>query len=176
MTKVCPVGHSGNSNVASKGCEIPLPDKIRLKDVVKHMKHVQRDSPEYLKTLHNNFVNYFSNKTDLKDTDVLAKWYSAYTHYFQSEKDSTMRAKKVGLKGTPNNFSMKDGKYFVDDKELSEEDVHNMFPGIKIPATDNGEEHKPSYTTIKNISSDLRVNVNGKNYTTEEFQRIQKRI
>jgi hypothetical protein len=43
------------------------------------------------------------------------------------------------------------------------------MPGIRVP-----QGQKPPFETIKDISGDLRITHEGKDYTIEEFRRIQR--
>lgn len=43
------------------------------------------------------------------------------------------------------------------------------MPGIRVP-----QGQKPPFETIKDITGDLRITHEGKEYTIEEFRRIQR--
>ena len=76
--------------------------------------------------------------------------------------------KKLSPDGS-DKIEMHDGKYFVNGKEYSPEEFSTVMPGIKVP---HGQ--KPPFETIKDISGDLRITHEGKDYTVDEFRRIQR--
>lgn len=139
---ICPVAHSDNPN-AKPGCMIPLPDRIRFKDIVKHRKQVERESEDYLKELHQNFANHFSKLAGVPESsNDDTKWNAAYRYYFQLQKQNNLKARKMGLKGTPDGFTMKDGKIFVGDREISEDEAQKLFPGVKVPVSPEKQIHE----------------------------------
>ena len=62
-----------------------------------------------------------------------------------------------------------DGKYFIDGQEYTPEEFSKIMPGIKVP-----QGQKPPFETIKDISGDLRITHEGKDYTVDEFRKIQR--
>ena len=64
---------------------------------------------------------------------------------------------------------MHDGKVFMNGHEYSPDEFSKVMPGIKVP-----QGQKPRFETIKDISGDLRITHEGKDYTVDEFRRIQR--
>ena len=62
-----------------------------------------------------------------------------------------------------------DGKYFIDGQECTPDEFQKRVPSIKVP-----QGQKPPFETIKDISGDLRITHEGKDYTIEEFRKIQR--
>ena len=54
-------------------------------------------------------------------------------------------------------------------QEYTPDEFSKIMPGIKVP-----QGQKPLFETIKDISGDLRITHEGKEYTIEEFRRIQR--
>ena len=76
--------------------------------------------------------------------------------------------KKLSPDGS-DKIEMHDGKVFMNGQEYSPEEFRKVMPGIKVP-----QGQKPQFATVKDISGDLRITHEGKEYTIEEFRRIQR--
>ena len=64
---------------------------------------------------------------------------------------------------------MHDGKIMMNGQEYSPEEFSKVMPGIRFP-----QRQKPPFETIKDISGDLRITHEVKEYTIEEFKKIQR--
>lgn len=143
---ICPVAHSDIPTI--EGCTIDL-RSLRAKDILKHWNAMMKESPEWMKNLHRNFVNHFSalqgNISDEKQRIIVA-----YHYYFQSQKQAQKARKKHGI-GENESVSMKDGKYYIGDKEATAQEVHNYF-GIEVP-----ESAAERMRTAKKKTEELQV-------------------
>ena len=66
-------------------------------------------------------------------------------------------------------IEMRNGKITRNGQEYSPEEFAKVMPGIKVP-----QGQKPPFETIKDISGDLRITHEGKDYTIDEFRKIQR--
>ena len=64
---------------------------------------------------------------------------------------------------------MRNGKVFMNGQEYSPDEFSKIMPGIKVP-----QGQKPPFETIKDITGDLRIMHDGKEYTVEEFRELQR--
>ena len=133
---ICPIGSSPNSKIK---CNMDIPT-LKFNDVKKHLNAVKSQSPA-LQKLHSNFIDYYCGLgkcPDYYDENQAALF--AYRYYARSQKQDIAKRKKMGVdKDMP--FSMKNGKYYVGDKEVSREDALSLYPGINRPESQEEKIH-----------------------------------
>ena len=120
---------------------------------------------------HERWANYFFPKIwNNPNLPEKVKWTNiaiAYANQVKSQ-SKMVQHKKLSPDGS-DKIEMHDGKYFMNGQEYTHEEFSKVMPGIKVP-----QGQKPPFETIKDISGDLRITHEGKDYTIEEFRRIQR--
>ena len=115
-------------------------ETLKFNDIRKHLNEVKSQSP-VLQKLHSNFIDYYCNLgkcPDYYDENQAALF--AYRYYARSQKQDIAKRKRMGVdKEAP--FSMKNGKYYVGDKEVSREDALSLYPGINMPESQEEKIH-----------------------------------
>lgn len=121
---------------------------------------------------HERWSSYFFkdiwNNSDLTEK---VKWTNiAVTYVNQIKNQSKMGQHKGKLSSNSSGrIDIHDGKYFIDGQEYTPDEFSRIMPGIRVP-----QGQKPPFETIKDITGDLRITHEGKEYTIEEFRRIQR--
>ena len=119
---------------------------------------------------HERWAGYFWSK--IWNNPALpekVKWTNiAVAFVEQTKKQKQLPHKKLSPDGS-DKIEMHDGKVFMNGQEYTPEEFAKVMPGIKVP-----QGQKPPFETIKDISGDLRITHEGKDYTIDEFRRIQR--
>ena len=139
--------------------------KITWKDVM--------DSEFPRSESHERWANYFFPKIwNNPDLPEKVKWTNiavAYVNQIKNQSKMTHhKHKKLSPDGS-DKIEMRNGNVFINGQEYTPEEFAKVMPGIKVP-----EGQKPPFETVKDISGDLRITHEGKEYTIEEFRRIQR--
>ena len=162
---VCPValcGWEGKPNHFHKHIE---DYKITWKDIM--------DSGFPRSESHERWANWFFrdiwNNPDLPEK---VRWTNIAVAYVEQVKNQSKMAQHKGKKLSPDGsdkIEMHDGKIMMNGQEYSPEEFAKVMPRIKVP-----QRQKPQFETIKDISGNLRITYEGKEYTIEEFRKIQR--
>ena len=122
---------------------------------------------------HERWANWFYksiwNNPDLPEK---TKWTNIAVAYVNQMKNQSKMGQHKSKKLSPDGsdkIEMHDGKVFMNGQEYSPDEFSKVMPGIKVP-----QVQKPPFETIKDITGDLRITHEGKEYTVEEFRRIQR--
>ena len=139
--------------------------KITWKDVM--------DSGFPREESHERWANYFFPKIwNNPNLPEKVKWTNIAIAYANQVKSQSKTAQHKGKKLSPDGsdkIEMRNGKVFMNGQEYTPEEFQKVMPGINVP-----EGQKPPFETVKDISGDLRITHDGKEYTIEEFRRIQR--
>lgn len=106
---------------------------------------------------HQRWANYFFSKIFNSDLTEEMKWTNIAHAYIQQQKDMAKKPKIKENKLNPDGsdkIEMKDGKYFVNDKEYTPEEFSKIMPGIKVP----NSSHTGHPEIVKDITGELRIN------------------
>ena len=131
---------------------------------------------------HERWANYFFKEIwNNPSLDDKTKWTNiavAYVNQIKNQNRETQnmktqhtmmqKKKKLSPDGS-DKIEMHDGKVFMNGQEYTPEKFSKVMPGIRVP---HGQ--KPPFETIKDISGDLRITHEGKDYTVDEFRKIQR--
>ena len=112
---------------------------------------------------------YFPQIWDNPDLDEKAKWTNIVVAYMEQMKRLGRKKQKSPSPDGSDKIEIHDGKYFVNGREYTPEEFQKIAPGIKVP-----QGQKPPFETVKDISGDLRITHEGKDYTIEEFRKLQR--
>ena len=123
---------------------------------------------------HERWANYFFpkiwNNPNLDDRSRWTNIATAYMNQIKNRRKMKQQRKQRNLSfDGSDKIEIHDGKYFMNGQEYSPDEFSKIMPGIKVP-----EGQKPPFETVKDISGDLRITHEGKEYTIEEFRRIQR--
>ena len=122
---------------------------------------------------HERWANYFFPKIwNNSDLPEKVRWTNIAVAYANQMKSQSKMRQHKGRKLSPggsDKIEMHDGKVFMNGQEYSPEEFSKIMPGIKVP-----QGQKPPFETVKDITGDLRITHEGKDYTVEEFRRIQR--
>ena len=161
----CPValcGWEGKSHQFHKHIE---DYKVTWKDVM--------DSGFPRSESHERWAKWFFrdiwNDPNLDDKTMWTNIAIAYANQIKSQRRMAQHKGKLSSNSS-GRIDIHDGKYFIDGQEYTPEEFQKRVPSIKVP---QGQK-KPPFETIKDISGDLRITHGGKEYTIEEFRRIQR--
>ena len=139
--------------------------KITWKDVM--------DSGFPREESHERWANYFFPKIwNNPNLPEKVKWTNIAVAYANQVKNQSKMGQHKHKKLSPDGsdkIEMHDGKVFMNGQEYSPEEFSKIMPGIKVP-----QGQKPQFETIKDISGDLRIAHEGKDYTVDEFRKIQR--
>ena len=139
--------------------------KIRWKGV--------RDSGFPREESHERWANYFFPKIwNNPDLPEKTKWTNIAVAYVNQIKNQSKMGQHKHKKLSPDGsdkIEMHDGKVLMNGQEYTPEELSKIMPGIKVP-----QGQKPPFETVKDITGDLRITHEGKDYTVEEFRRIQR--
>ena len=139
--------------------------KITWKDVM--------DSGFPREESHERWANYFFPKIwNNPDLPEKVKWTNIAVAYVDQMKSQSKMGQHKHKKLSPDGsdkIEMRNGKVFMNGQEYSPEEFSKIMPGIRVP-----QRQKPPFETIKDISGDLRITHEGKEYTIEEFRKIQR--
>ena len=138
--------------------------KITWKDVM--------DSGFPREESHERWANYFFPKIwNNPDLPEKVKWTNISIAYANQVKSQSKMGQHKGklFSNSSGRIDIHDGKYFIDGQEYTPEEFSKIMPGIKVP-----QGQKPPFETIKDISGDLRITHEGKEYTIEEFRKLQR--
>ena len=121
---------------------------------------------------HERWANWFFrdiwNDPNLDDKTMWTNIAIAYASQIKSQRRIAQHKGKLSSNGS-GRIDIRDGKYFIDGQEYTPDEFSKIMPGIKVPPG-----QKPPFETIKDISGDLRITHEGKEYTIEEFRKIQR--
>ena len=115
---------------------------------------------------------YYKNIWNNPDLPEKTKWTNIAVAYANQVKNQNRMAQHKHKKLSPDGsdkIEMHDGKVFMNGQEYTPEEFSKIMPGIRVP-----QGKKPPFETIKDITGDLRITHEGKEYTIEEFRRIQR--
>ena len=138
--------------------------KITWKDVM--------DSGFPREESHERWANWFFrdiwNNPDLPEK---VKWTNIAVAYANQIKNQNKMAQNKGKLSSSSSgrIDIHDGKYFIDGQEYTLEEFQKRVPSINVP-----QGQKPPFETIKDISGDLRITHEGKDYTIDEFRKLQR--
>ena len=128
-----------------------------------------RQSSRALDSGANYFFKEIWNNPDLPEK---VKWTNIAVAYVNQIKNQSKMAQHKHKKLSPDGsdkIEMHDGKIMMNGQEYTPEEFSKIMPGIKVPPG-----QKPPFETIKDITGDLRITHEGKDYTIDEFRRIQR--
>ena len=121
---------------------------------------------------HTRWVLFFY-KDIWKNPDLpeKVKWTNIAVAYVNQTKNRRKMAQHKGKlsSNSSGRIDIHDGKYFIDGQEYTPDEFQKRVPSINVP-----QGQKPPFETIKDITGDLRITHEGKEYTVEEFRRIQR--
>ena len=121
---------------------------------------------------HERWAGYFWSKIwNNLDLPEKVKWTNIAVAYVEQIKSQSKTAQHKGklFSNSSGRIDIHDGKYFIDGQEYTPEEFQKRVPSINVPPG-----QKPPFETIKDISGDLRITHEGKEYTIEEFRKIQR--
>ena len=122
---------------------------------------------------HERWASYFFPKI-WNDPNLIekVKWTNIAVAYIEQIKSQSKMAQHKHKKLSPDcsdKIEMHDGKIMMNGQEYTPEEFSKVMPGVKVP-----QGQKPPFETVKDISGDLRITHERKDYTIEEFRRIQR--
>ena len=121
---------------------------------------------------HERWSSYFYkdiwNNPDLPEKTRWTNIAVAYVNQIKSQSKMTQHKGKLSPDGS-DKIEMHDGKVFMNGQEYTPEEFQKRVPSVNVP-----QGQKPQFETIKDVSGDLRITHEGKEYTIEEFRRIQR--
>ena len=119
---------------------------------------------------HERWANYFFkeiwNDPNLPEK---TKWTNIAVSYVNQNKSQSKMAQHKHKKLSPDGsdkIEMHDGKVFMNGQEYTFEEFSKIMPDT-VGA-------RASFKTVRDISGDLRITHEGKDYTIDEFRRIQR--
>ena len=115
---------------------------------------------------------YYKDIWNNPDLPEKTKWTNIAVAYVDQIKSQSKMVHHKGKKLSPDGsdrIEMHDGKVSMNGQEYTPEEFSKIMPGIKVP-----QGQKPPFETVKDITGDLRITHEGKDYTVEEFRRIQR--
>ena len=115
---------------------------------------------------------YYKDIWNNPDLPEKVKWTNIAVAYMNQIKSQSKTAQHKHKKLSPDGsdkIEMHNGKVFMNGQEYTPEEFQKVMPGIKV-----SQGQKPPFETIKDISGDLRITHEGKDYTVEEFRKIQR--
>ena len=120
-----------------------------------------------------NWANYFFkevwNNPDLPEKVRWTNIAAAYVNQIKNQSKMGQHKGKLSPDGS-DKIEMHDGKVFMNGQEYTPEEFQKRVPSINVP---QGQK-KPPFETIKDISGDLRITHEGKDYTIDEFRKLQR--
>ena len=122
---------------------------------------------------HERWANWFFrdiwNDPNLDDKTMWTNIAIAYANQIKNQnKMGQHKHKKLSPDGS-DRIEMRNGKITMNGQEYTPEEFSKIMPGIKVP-----QGQKPPFETVKDITGDLRITHEGKDYTVDEFRRIQR--
>ena len=119
---------------------------------------------------HERWANYFFPKIwNNPDLPEKVKWTNISVAYVNQTKGQSKTVQHKGKKLSPNGsdkIEMHDGKVFMNGQEYSPEEFSKTMPDTAGA--------RASFKTARDISGDLSITHEGKEYTIEEFRKIQR--
>ena len=120
---------------------------------------------------HERWANWFYksiwNNPDLPEKTKWTNIAVAYVNQLKSQsKMGQHKSKKLSPDGS-DKIEMHDGKIMMNEQEYTPEEFAKVMPKDTAGA-------KLSFETVRDISGDLRITHEGKDYTIEEFRKIQR--
>ena len=138
--------------------------KITWKDVM--------DSGFSRSESHERWANYFFKEIwSNPNLDDKTKWTNIAVAYVNQMKNQSKMGQHKGklFSNSSGRIDIHDGKYFIDGQEYTPEEFQKRVPSINVP-----QGQKPPFETIKDITGDLRITHEGKDYTIDEFRKLQR--
>ena len=121
---------------------------------------------------HERWANYFFPKIwNNLDLPEKVRWTNIAVAYVDQMKSQSKMGQHKGKLSSSSSgrIDIHDGKYFIDGQEYTLEEFQKRVPSINVP-----QGQKPPFETIKDISGDLRITHEGKDYTIDEFRKLQR--
>ena len=121
---------------------------------------------------HERWANWFFrdiwNDPNLDDKTMWTNIAIAYANQIKNHSKMAQHKGKM-FSNSSGRIDIHDGKYFIDGQEYTPDEFSKVMPGIRVP-----QGQKPPFETIKDITGDLRITHEGKDYTIDEFRKIQR--
>ena len=119
---------------------------------------------------HTRWAGYFWSKIwNNPDLTEKVKWTNIAVAYVDKIKSQSKMAKHQWKPSNSPDIEVQDGKYFMNGQEYTPDEFSRVMSDIRVP-----QRQKSPFETIKDISGDLRITHEGKDYTVDEFRKIQR--